>query len=544
MKMTSFKTHLLVLVMLLVIVAGCRKNHDNRTPEVAVTSIKITKPQSEAIKIGETLQLTAEILPTTATNKEITWSSSKPDVATVTSAGVVKGIKVGATEIIATAGSKSDKVTLQILYPNKVENGVVDFFNANPGALGSDLKALVGDKTFNTIRVHGDITGRDVAAISCLEGLIEVDLGDTNVVPDMGIDNTKLQTEHRIRGWDKDVFGEIHNGDKKGAWYNESADPTTFPSAFIRDKIQEKGMGGEKDKSSLKRFVFPRTVKEIKSHSLFSFRSSELSNLEEVVLPDNLERLSGEYIFKNCGKLSKITFPKTLTIIGSGPYTTELFMNQETWQMEPRPVPEYYRSEAFYGCEQLSDILTRLPADIKVIGRGAFLDIVPSTLDFSRFNNLKVISESLFLSTEDYDIDIKTPIVLTLPKGVKEIRHTAFKGHHIKKVVLPETVTYISGGAFTAPETTGMTIEFTSKQPPKFAVLNFIDEPVWDYYFGSISNKDNVTLIVPKGQKSLYEAIQIGIAQDWDYEKNKEVTVKKYLPDVVGKIVEKGSEGE
>ena len=89
-----------------------------------------------------------------------------------------------------------------------------------------------------------------------------------------------------------------------------------------------------------------------------------------------------------------------------------------------------------------------------------------------------------------------------------------------------------------------MTIEFTSKQPPKFAVLNFIDEPVWDYYFGSISNKDNVTLIVPKGQKSLYEAIQIGIAQDWDHEKNKEVTVKKYLPDVVGKIVEKGSEGE
>ncbi len=70
------------------------------TGDTAVTGISVS-PSSATVAVGATTTLTATITPSNATNKTVTWSSSNTSIATVTSAGVVKGIAAGTATITA-----------------------------------------------------------------------------------------------------------------------------------------------------------------------------------------------------------------------------------------------------------------------------------------------------------------------------------------------------------------------------------------------------------------------------------------------------------
>lgn len=80
----------------------------------AVTSLTLNKTEAN-IKIDGTMQLTANILPSNATDKTITWKTSNKNVATVTSDGIVTGKKNGTCTITATTSNgmtASCKVTV------------------------------------------------------------------------------------------------------------------------------------------------------------------------------------------------------------------------------------------------------------------------------------------------------------------------------------------------------------------------------------------------------------------------------------------------
>ena len=68
--------------------------------DIAVTDITMSEA-ADKLLTGGTKQLTANILPVNATNKNITWNSSDESVATVNDNGEVKGIAVGTAEITA-----------------------------------------------------------------------------------------------------------------------------------------------------------------------------------------------------------------------------------------------------------------------------------------------------------------------------------------------------------------------------------------------------------------------------------------------------------
>ena len=67
-----------------------------------VTKVTLNK-MSAAMKKGDKLQLSATVLPQTATNKSIRWGSSDNTVATVDSKGVVTAVSAGSAIITATA---------------------------------------------------------------------------------------------------------------------------------------------------------------------------------------------------------------------------------------------------------------------------------------------------------------------------------------------------------------------------------------------------------------------------------------------------------
>ena len=72
--------------------------------KVNATGVSLNK-SSAKVNINETLQLTATVSPSNASDKSITWKSDNTSIATVSSSGLVKGIAEGKTTIRATTSN-------------------------------------------------------------------------------------------------------------------------------------------------------------------------------------------------------------------------------------------------------------------------------------------------------------------------------------------------------------------------------------------------------------------------------------------------------
>lgn len=83
---------------------------------VSVSSISISITAKE-IAIGETLQLSATVSPSNATDKTISWSSSNANVASVSPTGLVTGKAEGSTDIKATCDGKSATCKITVKKP-------------------------------------------------------------------------------------------------------------------------------------------------------------------------------------------------------------------------------------------------------------------------------------------------------------------------------------------------------------------------------------------------------------------------------------------
>jgi len=67
---------------------------------VAVTGVTVT-PASTSVAAGGTTTLNAVVVPATATNKTVTWSSNNTSIATVNGSGLVTGVAAGTATITA-----------------------------------------------------------------------------------------------------------------------------------------------------------------------------------------------------------------------------------------------------------------------------------------------------------------------------------------------------------------------------------------------------------------------------------------------------------
>lgn len=72
------------------------------TGSTEVTSVTLNK-SALSLEVGKTGQLSATVLPNSATNKSVSWSSNNEAVATVSSKGIVTAKKAGTAVITATA---------------------------------------------------------------------------------------------------------------------------------------------------------------------------------------------------------------------------------------------------------------------------------------------------------------------------------------------------------------------------------------------------------------------------------------------------------
>lgn len=94
---------MLMALAAVVIASGCKQTVNTETVNtgttaVAVTGIKLNKGDL-SLKVDESKKLAATVMPANATNKQVTWASDKPAVATVSQDGTVTAKEEGTAQI-------------------------------------------------------------------------------------------------------------------------------------------------------------------------------------------------------------------------------------------------------------------------------------------------------------------------------------------------------------------------------------------------------------------------------------------------------------
>lgn len=119
LKLITMKTTKLIALFAAggLMFAACEKP-ETEDKTVTVESVSLDKAISEGYELteGTTLDISeyVTVLPENATDKTVTYSSSKTDVATVSETGVITAIAAGETVISVTAGDKTVTFTLTV----------------------------------------------------------------------------------------------------------------------------------------------------------------------------------------------------------------------------------------------------------------------------------------------------------------------------------------------------------------------------------------------------------------------------------------------
>lgn len=98
------------------------------SPSYPVTGIKVSPDTLTLAKKGETAQLTAEVTPSYADNKRVTWQSSDEKVATVDENGKVTAVGNGTATITATSvsGSYTAIVSVTVKIPVEIQKLTIE----------------------------------------------------------------------------------------------------------------------------------------------------------------------------------------------------------------------------------------------------------------------------------------------------------------------------------------------------------------------------------------------------------------------------------
>ena len=145
---------------LVAVAAACENEKDNNVvpndnngdttavvATVSVTSVSLSQTTAE-LAVGSTLTLTPTVLPESASNKKVTWTSSNDAVATVAN-GLVTAVAAGTADITVTTqdGNKTDTCAVTVATP----------VPAGPTEIGGVTWAAVNVDDYQTFAARPDM---------------------------------------------------------------------------------------------------------------------------------------------------------------------------------------------------------------------------------------------------------------------------------------------------------------------------------------------------------------------------------------------------
>lgn len=181
----------ILLLCATIILTSCQK--EESTTHVSVVTINKT---ALALTVGAKETLIATVLPDNATNKDVTWESSNPRVATVTLTGEISAIVIGTTTI--TAVSVTDKTKKASCLVTVSEPAVAVTL---VGINNKPLSLLIGGKETLLVTVLPDnatdksvtwtSSDASVATVSTTGEVVAVGTGAATITVASVSDNTK-----------------------------------------------------------------------------------------------------------------------------------------------------------------------------------------------------------------------------------------------------------------------------------------------------------------------------------------------------------------
>ena len=170
-------------LMLAAMVIGCKTNVSSETSTVAVTGVTLNKSEL-TLEAGKSEQLTATVAPTNATNKKVSWSSDKPDIASVDASGKVTANKAG--EAVVTVKSED-------------------------GGKTASCKVKVTAKPPTTYKVTFSVDGTGGMLKAKAEGIAETETSPITIEQGKTVTfRATPDSGYRVKGWTRD--GEAVNG--------------------------------------------------------------------------------------------------------------------------------------------------------------------------------------------------------------------------------------------------------------------------------------------------------------------------------------------
>jgi len=119
--------------------------------EIAVTNATIAvsgimlSPSTVNLSVGESFEFTAVLSPSDASNKNISWSSSNSDIASVDGTGIVTANAAGAATITVTTEEGAYMADSEITVIENQRASCVVSFNSMGGASLDDLEVQIGE---------------------------------------------------------------------------------------------------------------------------------------------------------------------------------------------------------------------------------------------------------------------------------------------------------------------------------------------------------------------------------------------------------------
>ena len=154
--------------------------------DIPVASVSISRSSAELVE-GESLTLTASVSPSDATEKTVSWSSSKPSVASVDQKGTVNALSVGTAVIKASAGGKNDSCTITVISKTIEVSSIALDKSSLSLKIGEEyqLNATINPNNASERNVSWSSSSSSIATVK--DGLVKgISAGETEITASCG----------------------------------------------------------------------------------------------------------------------------------------------------------------------------------------------------------------------------------------------------------------------------------------------------------------------------------------------------------------------